>query len=525
MLVRNATLADGRQRDVRVRGETIAAVGVGLDPREGERVVDGTGKRLLPGMVDVHVHFREPGDPHKETWATGSRSAAAGGVTTVADQPNTAPPTVDGRAFDETFEFAMDSLVDFGINGGVTADWDPDSLFERDLFALGEVFLADSTGNMGIEEGRFVEALDAAAEAGVRVTVHAEDADEFNVSARERDDADAWSAYRAARAEVSAVRQACGLAAERGTRIHVAHTSTPRGIDVAAEAGMTCEVTPHHMLLSRRDVHDLGTHGRMNPPLRREKRRQRVYRRVVEGPVDVVATDHAPHTRAEKDASIWDAPSGVPGVETALPLLLAEARAGNLTYERVRDLTAANPARIFDIPRKGRIEEGADADLVLVDPAMTHPIRGEGLHTACDWTPFEGWAGVFPELTMVRGTVIYERDPEDRPGGDSERFAEPVGENVRTASRTDRPTDARGSGPAGRGTAGTGEGDAAAGPSGRETTEPGDGDATGESDESGATGENDPAGEDGATDGADDAIDRAIRELVEKDLVSDDDRA
>ena len=176
--------------------------------------------------------------------------------------------------------------------------------------------------------------------------------------------------------------------------------------------------------------------------------------------------------------------------------MLAEARAGNLTYERVRDLTAANPARIFDIPRKGRIEEGADADLVLVDPAMTHPIRGEGLHTACDWTPFEGWAGVFPELTMVRGTVIYERDPEDRPGGDSERFAEPVGENVRTASRTDRPTDARGSGPAGRGAAGTGESETAT----------------------------DPAGEDGATDGADNAIDRAIRELAENDLVSDDDR-
>jgi len=432
MLVRNATLADGRKRDVRVRGETIETVGTGLDPREGERVVDATGKRLLPGMVDVHVHFREPGDPHKETWLTGSKSAAAGGVTTVVDQPNTTPPTVDGAAFDGKFECAMESLVDFGINGGVTPDWDPDSLFERAVFALGEVFLADSTGDMGIDEALFAEALETAAARGVPVTVHAEDADLFNVSARGRDDADAWSAYRPARAEVAAVRRACELATDRDTSIHVAHTSTPRAVDIASETGMTCEVTPHHMLLSRGDLDDLGTHGRMNPPLRREKRRKRVYRRVADGTVDMVATDHAPHTRAEKDASIWDAPSGVPGVETALPLLLAEARDGTLSYERVRDLTAATPAEVFGVDGKGRIVEGYDADLVLVDPATTHPIRADRLHTTCDWTPFEGREATFPEFTMVRGTVVYERDPADRPGGDSETFAEPLGRNVRT---------------------------------------------------------------------------------------------
>ncbi|MEF8852651.1 MAG: dihydroorotase [Haloarculaceae archaeon] len=433
MLVRNATLADGRRRDVRVRGETIAAVEDDLGPLEGERVVDGSGKRLLPGMIDVHVHFRQPGGSHKETWTTGSASAAAGGVTTVVDQPNTSPPTVDGAAFDEKFEFAVESLVDFGINGGVTGEWDPDTLFERGLFALGEVFLADSTGNMGIEADRFVEALAAADAEGVPVTVHAEDADLFNTGARARDDADAWSAYRTARAEVSAVRQACEVAADRGTTVHIAHTSTPRGIDIAAGAGMTCEVTPHHMFLSRRDLPELGTHGRMNPPLRREKRRQRVYDRVADGTVEVVATDHAPHTRAEKDASIWNAPSGVPGVETALPLLLAEARTGDLSYERVRDLTAANPAEVFDVPGKGRVAEGYDADLLLVDPAETHPIRGERLHTKCDWTPFEGREAVFPELVTVRGTVVYERDPGAAPGGDRERFADPVGRNVRAA--------------------------------------------------------------------------------------------
>ncbi|MBX0322796.1 dihydroorotase [Halomicroarcula sp. F13] len=428
MLIRNATLADGRQRDVRVRGETVAEVGRDLEP-DDEDTIEATGKRLFPGMVDAHVHFRQPGYPHKETWESGSRAAAAGGVTTVVDQPNTDPPTVDGEAFDRKTEFAADSIVDWGINGGVTADWIPNVLLRRRLFALGEVFLADSTGDMGIETDLFEEALELATDEGVTVTVHAEDADYFNDDARARTDADAWSAYRTAEAEAKAVERACEAAQRMDARIHVAHTSTPEGIDVAADAGMTTEVTPHHLLLSRKDLGELGTFGRMNPPLRREKRRREVYDRVADGTVDMIATDHAPHTREEKDASIWDAPSGVPGVETVLPLLLAEARDPDteLTYERVRDLTAANPADVFDVPQKGAIEPGKDADLVLVDTTETTEIRGDDLHTDCGWTPFEGFEAVFPEWTMVRGTMVYERDI------DEDVFYDQQGENVRDA--------------------------------------------------------------------------------------------
>ena len=438
MLIRDATLADGRERDVRVRGEAIAAVEAELAADGNEQVVEASGKRLLPGMIDTHVHFREPGYSHKETWGTGSRSAAAGGVTTVVDQPNTDPPTVTGTAFDEKVALADESIVDFGINGGVTADWDPETLFSRPLFALGEVFLADSTGELGIDTALFADALVQATDRDVTVTVHAEDASEFNGSAKQRDDPDAWSAYRTARAEVAAVRRACEIATDEGARIHIAHTSTPGGIDAASEAGMTCEVTPHHMLLSRSDLSDLGTHGRMNPPLRREKHRQRVYERVADGTVDMIATDHAPHTSAEKDASIWDAPSGVPGVETALPLLLAEARTGTLSYERVRDLTAATPAEVFGLPGKGRVAEGNDADLVLVDTTSTRPIRADALHTNCDWTPFEGWEAVFPELTLVRGEVVYEREDST-----TERFGDPVGRNVRGPSSHQAPADTR----------------------------------------------------------------------------------
>lgn len=438
-VIRNATLADGRTRDVRVSTDgRIDAVGEALD---GETLVDATGKRLLPGMIDAHVHFRQPGFGHKETWATGSRSAAAGGVTTVVDQPNTDPPTVTGAAFDEKADYANESIVDWGINGGVTAGWDPDSLFDRPLFALGEVFLADSTGDMGIEAELFAEACELAAEqseAAERasgdaesraaeedavVTVHAEDADLFASEAKDRDgsDADAWSAYRTPEAEEAAVERAVAVGTEAGATVHIAHTSTPKGVDAARAGGATCEVTPHHLFCSRQDLDDLGTFGRMNPPLRSEERREAVFERLADGRIDVVATDHAPHTREEKDASIWDAPSGVPGVETALPLLLNAAHEGRLSYERVRDVTAANPAAIFDLPRKGRIEAGRDADLVLVDPDATTEIRGGDLHSNCEWTPFEGMDGVFPELTMVRGSVVW----------DGESVRDHDGENVR----------------------------------------------------------------------------------------------
>ncbi len=430
MLVRNATLAGGRIRDVAVEDGRIAAVGENLS---GEEIVDATGKRLLPGVIDAHVHVREPGFTHKETWGTASRSAAAGGVTTIVDQPNTDPPTIDGAGYDAKDAVAEESLVDYGISGGVIPDWDPDTLLSRPLFALGEVFLADSTGGMGIDADLFSVAAERAAEADLTLTVHAEDDALFDESALEtagsgtgRDaDADAWSAYRPARAEVDAIDLACERATEAGADLHVAHTTSPEAIDAAVEHGATCEVCPHHLFLSRDDLNDLGTFGQMNPPLRSEARREGVFERVADGTVDIVASDHAPHLTAEKEAAVAAAPSGVPGVETTLPLLLAAVRDGRLTWERVRDLTATNPADVFDLPTKGRIEAGMDADFVLVDPENVREIRGSDLHSKCGWTPYEGMTGVFPELTVVRGRIVYD----DRDG--EERFGEAVGRNVR----------------------------------------------------------------------------------------------
>ncbi|WP_410766349.1 dihydroorotase [Haloferax sp. DFSO60] len=428
MRIENATLADGRVVDVRVEDGEIAAVG-DVDAVEGETVIDADGNLLLPGAIDVHVHFREPGFEHKETWATGSKSAAAGGVTTVVDQPNTTPTTTTGEGFDAKAERAETSIIDYGINGGVTPDWNPESLFERPLFALGEVFLADSTGDMGIEADLFADAAARAADAGIPVTVHAEDADLFDESAIEgglggvgRDaDADSWSAYRSAEAEAVAVERAARVGAEAGAQIHIAHTSTPEGVDAARDGDATCEVTPHHLFLSRDDLSELGTYGRMNPPLRSEARREAMFERLADGRIDMVATDHAPHTVEEKEQSLLDAPSGVPGVETMVPLLLGAAVDDKLSLERVRDVVATNPADVFDLPKKGKIEAGADADFALYDLDAPREIRGDDLHSKCEWTPFEGFSGVFPEWTMVRGEMVW----------DGEEFGDVAGENVR----------------------------------------------------------------------------------------------
>ena len=402
--------------NVELRVEDGVVTRVAETVRDGtvDETVDANGALVLPGAVDVHVHFREPGATHKEDWRSGSRSAAAGGVTTVVDQPNTDPPTVDGEAFDQKRRLANGAVVDHGINAGVTPDWEPDELFDRPVCAYGEVFMADSTGDMGVEASVFERAVRRVGGRGELVTVHAEDSDEFVDVDLDTDDADVWSRHRPAEAEVEAVEGAVDVADEP---VHFAHVSHPRSVDIIDETPHTCEVTPHHLFLSREDLGELGTHGKMNPPLRAENARRRLFERLVDGAVDCVATDHAPHTRDEKDAPVRGAPSGVPGVETVYPLLLAVALDDELALSRVVELVAEAPARVFGFEDKGAIKEGNDADLVVVDETFEE-VRPERLHTRCDWTPFEGFDAVFPRAVLRRGEIVYERTE------DGERLSE-----------------------------------------------------------------------------------------------------
>ena len=383
--------------------------------------MDANGHVALPGAIDTHVHFREPGFEHKETWASGTTAAAAGGVTMVVDQPNTDPTTTTGTAYDRKRDCAATARVDYGINGGVTQSWEPATLFDRPLFALGEVFLADSTGALGIDLETFETAIAEAARAEVPVTVHAKDATQFDPDAIDGIPAavgtdvpvDRWSQYRPPAAEVAAVEAALSIADAYDVTLHFAHISTPEAVDAIAPTDATCEVTPHHLFLSRTDGDRLGTYGRMNPPLRSSQRQAALFDRVRSGAVDIVATDHAPHRREEKEQSLTAAPSGVPGVQTMLPLLLSAVRSDRLSLSTVRDLTATRPASIFGLESKGTLRPGADADIVLFDPARIRPVNELPLKSRADWTPFSDHRVVPTVATFSRGRPVFadERAP------------------------------------------------------------------------------------------------------------------
>ncbi|MDY6780427.1 MAG: amidohydrolase family protein, partial [Halobacteria archaeon] len=234
-----------RERDLIADAETgrVLELSSDVDDLRGREhtTVDADGALVLPGGVDAHVHFREPGASHKEDWRTGSRSAAAGGVTAVVDQPNTSPPTVDARSFEEKRELASKSLVDYGINAGVTPDWKPDELAELPVTAYGEVFMADSTGEMGIRTDLFSEALETLSGREALVTVHAEDSSEFvDVDG---DDPDAWSRHRPPQSESKAVETAVEVADRHDARLHFAHVSHPDSVELIHATRHTCEVT------------------------------------------------------------------------------------------------------------------------------------------------------------------------------------------------------------------------------------------------------------------------------------------
>ncbi|XGI83236.1 dihydroorotase [Halorutilales archaeon Cl-col2-1] len=402
---------DGSLRDVDILVDDGEIAQIDTDV-EADDEIDADGGLVLPGAIDVHVHFREPGATHKEDWHTGSRSAAAGGVTTVVDQPNTSPPTVDADAFEQKRRLADEkSVIDFGINAGVTTDWKPDELLDLPVTAFGEIFMADSTGKLGIPRDLFAEAVGIISENRKLSTIHAEDSSLFvEIDDYDEDNADAWSVHRPPEAEVSAVEDALGIAdGIDDARLHFAHTSHPDSVEAVSSTSHTCEVTPHHLFLSRDDLDQLGTFGRMNPPLRTEEARQTLWD--MTDTFDLIASDHAPHTVDEKNAPITQAPSGVPGVETLLPLVLGAVVEDKLSLSRAVELTSTNPAEVFGFDTKGGIEVGNDADLVVTD-METEEIRAEKLHSKADWTPYEEMTGVFPDLVLCRGEVVYDAEKE-----------------------------------------------------------------------------------------------------------------
>jgi dihydroorotase len=408
LVVVNGTLVTsaGRQQvDVAIRDGRIQALGERheFDQQAGQ-LLDAGGLFVLPGPIDGHVHFREPGLEGSETWLTGSRAAVHGGITTVLEMPNTLPPTRTPASAQEKLALAdRSSYCDFGIFGLVDREGSAgaQSLIGSELVVGLKVFLGPSTGDLvAPADDELVRVLRLAARAGLRTAFHAEDA---AILAREaihlrgRSDALAHLEARPAEAEERAIDHACRLLARADAPGHILHLSSAEGVRAvrrwrASGLDLTCEVTPHHLLLGRHDYDRLGGRMKVNPPVRGQHHADALLEALADGTIDCVASDHAPHPPAAKLADdIREVESGVAGVETLLPLMLTLVDAGRFSLERMVSLTAEGPARIWGLgPAKGSLAPGADADLVLVDKAREGVIRGGELHGMHPLTPFEG---------------------------------------------------------------------------------------------------------------------------------------
>ncbi|MHB8102786.1 MAG: dihydroorotase [Methanosarcina sp.] len=413
----------------------VTKIGKDLRVSSSDMIIDANGALTLPAGIDVHVHFREPGMAAKENWYTGSCAAAAGGITTVIDQPNTIPPTTDRRSFEQKLKLAKKkSIIDFGINGGVTSNIEKlEELWKLGVTAFGEIFMAESTGGLNINEETFEEALVEIKRLGAIATIHAEDEKmrlELEELLKGYISSDYHSKVRPNACEAAAVQKALELISKMKVRAHFCHMSTLEAIGMIRKEKylarrenktplFTCEVTPHHLFLSTRDWERLRSFGKMNPPLRGSHSIKALVNGINDGTIDMVASDHAPHLESEKDTDLRFAPSGVPGVETLMPLMLAAVRKNILPLAQMIMLTSWNPAKAFGLDRqaKGRLEVGFDADLIIVDPRALQPLKAEMLHSKAGWTPFEGMDVVFPQYTLSRGEVIWTEESIDaRPG-------------------------------------------------------------------------------------------------------------
>ncbi|MDN2583214.1 dihydroorotase [Aquibium sp. ELW1220] len=401
-------------RDVGVRDGRIVAIG-DLSAASAAERIDCTGLHVLPGVVDSQVHFREPGLEHKEDLETGSRAAVLGGVTAVFEMPNTKPLTTSAEALAAKVARATHRMhCDFAFWVGGTRDNAAEvGELERLPGAAGiKVFMGSSTGDLLVEDDEGVAAI--LRNTRRRAAFHSED--EFRLRERmgERIEGDAAShpVWRDEIAALQCTQRLVRIARAVRARIHVLHISTAEEIafleqhkDVAS-----CEATPHHLTLAADDYARLGTLIQMNPPVRDARHRDGIWTGIANGVVDVLGSDHAPHTLEEKAKPYPASPSGMTGVQTLVPIMLDHVAAGRLTIERFVDLTSHGPNRLFGMARKGRIACGYDADFTIVDLKRRAVIRNEDQGSRAGWTPYDGRAVTgWPVGTIIRGRrVMWE---------------------------------------------------------------------------------------------------------------------
>ena len=372
---------------------------------EGDEHRDFGSRLILPGGVDLHVHFREPGRTDAEDFFTGTTAAAIGGVTAVFDMPNTDPPVTNRSAYEDKMRAVRRKAnVDFGLYGALRAPRDAKTF--GSLGAPGKMYMAHSAGDLEVTDaGTQREILATVAESGILAVVHAED--QAMIAAKPATSLRGHDQARPSEGEASAIRilHEAAKSLTRPWRVHIAHVTSRAALDACGATGFTTEATPHHLFL---DVtKPIKSFGKVNPPLRAPEDREALWQATVDGRIDVVASDHAPRALEEKDAPFEAAMPGVPGVETMLPLLLRRVKAGDLPLGRFMDITARRPAEVAGLDL-GIVDVGRPASLVVVDARDVTPVRAKDLHSKCGWTPFEGFEGVFPQAVYVRGELVAE---------------------------------------------------------------------------------------------------------------------
>lgn len=417
--------------DIGVIGGRIAAIG-SLPNAKAAEIFEAKGLHVLPGVMDTQVHFREPGNEHKEDLDTGTRAAILGGVTTIFEMPNTSPPTTNVQAVQDKLARAKGRAhCDYAFYAGAT----PQNIEElKVLEALPGVcgikaFLGSSTGSLLLNNPDDI--LKALKSGKRRVAVHSEN--EGRLIARkhyaEPGKPTTHPIWRDAEAARMSTERVLRLARAAGRRLHVLHVTTGDEIPLlaAAKEFATAETTPQHLTLSAPECYErLGTYAQMNPPIRDESHRLALWDAVRQGVIDVIGSDHAPHTREEKDKEYPGTPSGMPGVQTMATILLDHVNKGNLTLERFVDLTASGAQRIFGIAGKGRIAQGYDADFTIVDLSLTREITNSWIASRCGWTPFDGMKTKgWPVATILRGrTVMRDFAAVTAASGEPARFLE-----------------------------------------------------------------------------------------------------
>jgi dihydroorotase len=418
------------ERDIGVTDGRIAAIG-SLAGKAAAKVIDARSLHILPGVIDTQVHFREPGLEHKEDLETGSRGAVMGGVTAVFEMPNTRPLTTTAATLADKVSRARHRMFcDFAFYvGGTRENIEDIPELERLEGSAGiKVFMGSSTGDLLVDDEPSLDRI--IARLSRRAAFHAEDEARLKarLGFRVPGDPSSHPIWRDEEAALIATTRLVRLAETHRKRVHVLHVSS--AAEMAFLSGhkvwVSVEVTPHHLTLVAPDCYRvLGTYAQMNPPVRDESHRHAIWNAITRGVVDVLGSDHAPHTREEKDHPYPGSHSGMTGVQTLVPIMLDHVNAGRLTLERFVDLTSHGPRRLFGLKDKGRVDVGCDADFTIIDLKREAMITNSWIESRCGWTPYHGKrVRGWPVGTIVRGREVM-RDGEilSPAAGESVRFA------------------------------------------------------------------------------------------------------